>query len=189
MSSMNDNKFVLKGEVKRAYSLKAEPHAIFEYLSDMRILLKHVPNVTKIQLRTRSGRARLFLNLSVLALNINAVLDVEPSYDYDNHIIRLNTPPEPLGTLPLGFVTGTFSANLKVSPKDDGDTRISSHLILGLDASQIDMLSMLSRGLLESTGQVMLQEYVDRITQTYINSLAQDFPRWLRERKEQVATE
>jgi carbon monoxide dehydrogenase subunit G len=189
MSSIDENKLVLKGEVKRAYSLKADPMHIFEYLSDMRILLKHVPNVTRVQLRTKSGRARLFLNITVMAFNVNAVLDVEPTFDPDNHIIRLSTPAEPLGTVPLGHVTGTFTAVLKVSHKDDGDARVSSHLILGFDANQIDMLSNLSRGLLESTGQVMLQDYVDRITQTYINSLAQDFPRWLRERKEQPATE
>jgi carbon monoxide dehydrogenase subunit G len=183
MSSTDENKFVLKGEVKRAYSLKADPMHIFEYLSDMRILLKHVPNVTKVQLRTKSGKARLFLNMTVMAFNINAVLDVEPTFDQDNHIIRLNTPEEPLGTVPLGHITGTFSAILRVNLKDDGDTRISSHLILGFDASQLDIVSSLSRSLLESTGQVMLQDYVDRITQLYINSLAQDFPRWLRERK------
>ena len=177
------SKLILKGEVKRSYSINVEPEPIFEYLSDMHILLTRVPNVTKVQLRKTSGRARVFFTMNVLSTSIDIFMDIEPVIDRENRIITLNTPVEPLGVKPMGYMTGNFNAIIKISPKEEGQTRISSQVALAFDASQMEMLSYFSRDMIQSTGQTLLQEYVDRMSLSYMNKLAEDFPVWHRERK------
>ncbi len=180
----SSSKLILKGEIKRSYSINVEPESIFEYLSDMHILLTKVPNVTKVQLRKTSGRARVFFTMSVMSNSFDIFMDIEPAIDRENLVIRLTTPAEPLGAKPVGYMTGDFTATIKISPKEEGQTRISSQVALAFDANQMELLSYLSRDMIKSTGQQLLQEYVDRMSLSYMNKLAEDFPVWQRARKQ-----
>ena len=183
MQGFDPKKLKLKGEVKKAYSINADTVEIYDYLSDIRMLLQHVPHVTKIQLRQNTHRARLFFNINVLAIPIDAVMDIEPHFNPEERHIQLTNPETSLGAIPGGFVTGNFFADLKIAPKETGHTKITSHLVLGFDAEQIDMLTMFSRSFIENTGQSLLQEYMDKTSMNYITNLVNHFPVWQKARK------
>jgi hypothetical protein len=186
MQKIDLSKLVLKGEVKKNYSINANADLIYEYLSDIRILLKHVPNVTKVQLRPNSGRARLYFNFNILAVSIDAVVDIDPVFNPETRNIQFTNPETPFAPIPSGFVTGTFVADMSVTAKDEGNSRITSQLTLGFDSKQVDMISMFSKNFIQSQGPGLLKDYMERLSLEYINRLADHFSVWQRERKKAV---
>jgi carbon monoxide dehydrogenase subunit G len=177
-----DNRDVLRGEVRKTFNISTKPETIYEYLSDTRNLLTHVPNAHKLQLRKNSGRARLFFNITILGNAVEVVIDVEPVLVETKHNIRLVTPPEPLGSLPPGHLTGKFEADISIEPNDKGGSRVSTLIVLEFAPSQIELLNFLSPAIIRSTGLTLLQEYVSNMSTEYIVRLTQDFPTWLKQR-------
>lgn len=173
---------MLRGEVKRAYNINAQPGVIYEYLSDMRTLLSRVPNAQKLQLRKSSGRARIFFNMNILSYNIDIVIDVEPVREPQNHYLKLIPPPEPLGVIPPGHLTGKFEADIQITPNDKGGSRVITHIALEFDPSEIAILNIVPPSIVKTTGLVLLQDYVNNMSSDYIVRLSQDFPIWLKEK-------
>ncbi|MEI7555977.1 DUF1997 domain-containing protein [Candidatus Chlorohelix sp.] len=184
MSSPDANKFLVRSEVKHAYTINAKADYIFEYLSDIKMLLVNIPNISRIQVRKNSGQARLFCSMPVLAFKMNVVVDVEIRIDSANRTISFFKPTALIDALPHGYIVGTFGANIDIMPKENGDTRIISQVNLGFDSSQIDMFKLLPPIILESAGQRMLQEFVDQTSKNYVSKLVNDFPIWLRQKQQ-----
>jgi hypothetical protein len=176
MPALDSNQFLVKAEVKRLHSIDANTDAVFEYLSDIKMLLVNIPNVTKLQYYKDSGQARLFCSLRVLAVPLQVVVDVEPEVNHQARTIKLAAPAAPLGSIPSGYVAATFSASLTITPKEKTATRVVSHIILGYNIQQIDLLKLFPRTFLETTGQEMLQTFVEQTSANYVKKLTSDFP-------------
>lgn len=56
--------------------------------------------------------------------------------------------------------------------------------MLGFDPTQLEMVKGFPRSLLETPGQLMLQDFVEQTSLNYINKLAQEFPNWQRSLKQ-----
>ncbi len=168
----------LKGQVQRSYTIQAPPEICYEYLSDLKNLLSQVPFVTKIQIGKTSGRARAFFNLAVLALSINAVLDLEPVYDKPALIIRLQNAEQSLGPIPPNHYTCSFQCFIKIAQTERGNSRVTSQLSLGFDGAQMIERGLISRQLLETSGPLLLQQYCERLCDDYILNLMDSFRKW-----------
>jgi hypothetical protein len=184
MFSPDENKFLVRSEARHSYAINAKSDYVFEYLSDIKMLLVNVPHISRVQVRKNSGQARLFCSMPVLAFKMNVVVDVEIRIDSATRTISFFKPNTLIDVLPHGYIVGTFGANIDVMPKESGDTSISSQLILGFDSSQIDMFKLLPPIILESAGQRMLQEFVDQTSKNYVRKLVNDFPVWLRQKQQ-----
>jgi hypothetical protein len=182
MSSWVDNNYLIKSSVKYNYSINAKHADIFEYLSDTTMLLTNVPHVSKIHIYKGKGLARLFCSMPVLTFKLHTVVDIETRVNPQENQISFTRPVSALDKLPSGYIAGTFGANLKVTPKDNGDTGITSTITLGFDSGQFELLKLFPRGFLESAGQKMLQDFVEQTSQNYINKVAGEFPVWLKKR-------
>lgn len=183
MAYFEQGTLVIKGDVRRAYTLQAPVEPVYEYLSNMRNLLSQIPNMRRLQIGTRSGRARLFMTVDAMGMPIDGAIDVEPTYEPENYIIRLKTPAEPLGPVPPRHMSGTFQGYIKVTPNQQNSSRVSSRIVLAFDATQIELLNLLPRPLIEASGPTLLQEYAETLCDQYISNLLRSFRQWLVEHK------
>jgi carbon monoxide dehydrogenase subunit G len=183
MSSPGENEFLIKSAVKYSYAVNGKHEDIFEYLSNIRMLLVNIPYVTRVQLQKNKGLARLYCSMPVLAFKMRVVVDIETNVNYQERLISFYRPANPLDIKPEGYISGTFGANIEIIPKEDGNTRISSGVTLGFDSGQFELLKMFPRSFLESAGEKMLQNFVEQTSQNYVNKIAKDFPRWLKQRE------
>lgn len=174
----------LKGQVQRGYTLGVAPTTAYEYLSDIKTLLAQVPNVSKIQVGKNSGRARAFFNLAVMGFMVDAVLDIEPTYDREQLSIRLKNATEPLGPIPSGYFTGKFNSLIKVVATERGTTRVTSQIALAFDGQQLIERGILNRYVLETSGPALLQQYCERLCDDYIINLLENFRKWLTQRSQ-----
>src|SRR5690349_17494532 len=139
MAYFEEGTLIIKGDVRRAYTIQAPQEQVYEFLSSMRNLLSQVPNTRKLQIGTRSGRARLLLTVEALGVLVDGAVDVEPSYDPENRIIRLKTPAEPLGPLPPRHLSGTFQGFIKDTSGQSNSSHVSSRMVLAFDATQMEL--------------------------------------------------
>lgn len=182
MSIYEADGLLLKGIVQRGYTIQTAPEVAYQYLSDIRTLLSQVPHVSKIQVGKNSGRTRAFFNMTVMAVAMDAVLDIEPIFDSQERIIRLKTAEQPLGPVPPGYVTGTFNALVRVQPLESGFSRVTSKIALAFDGAQLLERGLFSRTIIETTGATLLQEYCERLCDDYIINLLENFRKWRAER-------
>jgi len=171
MSQSDTSRVILKGEISRAYNLNYQPDEVFTYISDLKVLYSNVPYATKIQLRKNSGRARLFCTVNVLGVEARALIDVEPTINQQERTIRMGSPAEPLGPIPPGYMTGTFTSLLRVTSNDKGGTRTAARIALAFDARQVELLNYFSRSFLETAAQPLLQQRVDDLCTDYVVKL------------------
>lgn len=169
---------VLRGQVQRGYTLPATPQECYEYLSDIRTLLSQVPYVTKIQVGKTTGRARAFFNFQILAIGIDAVLDIEPVYDPAQRVIRIKNTVEPLGETPPGYFNGSFNSVIRVVPAERNGARVTSQIVLAFDGNQLLERGLFSRYLLETSGPSLLQQYCERLCDDYVLNLLDNFRKW-----------
>lgn len=178
MTQPNAGSFIIKGEVKRAYNLDYTTDVVFDYVSDFKVLYSNVPYATKIQLRKNSGKARMFCNVEVLGVVAKAVVDVEPIINREARVIRLGPPAEPLGPLPIGYLTGTFTSTLQMLPNEKGGTRATARIALAFDARQVEILNFFSPAFIESAAQPLLQQRLDQLCTDYVVKLIEGYPAW-----------
>jgi carbon monoxide dehydrogenase subunit G len=183
MSYPGEQGLLVKSAVKQNYSINANHDDVFEYLSDTKRLLVNIPYVSRIQLLKSKGLARLYCNMPVLTFKVNSVVDIEAKINHQNRLISFHRPATPIDTRPEGYIVGTFKANIEINPKENGDTKISSTIILGFDSDQFELLKIFPNSFLETAGQKMLQDFVEKTSQNYITKLASDFPKWLKQGK------
>jgi hypothetical protein len=182
MALFEADRLQLKGQVQRSYSIQATPELCYEYLSDIRTLLSQVPHVSKIQVGKVSGKARAYFNMTVMATPLNAVLDIEPAYLPEEHTIQLKNAHEPLGEVPAGYLTGQFNALIKIRPTEKGTSRVFSQITLAFDGHQLIERNLFPRSLIENTGQSLVQEYSERLSDDYILNLLENFRKWVARR-------
>ncbi len=174
---------VIKGDVRRAYNLPAAPPRVYEYLSNIKNLLSQVPNTRKLQIGKNSGRARMYVTVEAMGLPVDGVIDVEPAFDAENLTIRLKTPAEGLGPIPPRHLTGTFQGFIKVAPAEKSGSHVSSRIVLAFDATQVELLNLFPRALIEFNGPAILQQYAEALCDEYTGNLLRSFRKWLVEQK------
>ncbi len=187
MAYFEPGTLIIKGDVRRAYNLQAPVEQVYEYLSNMRNLLSQVPNTQKLQIGKLSGKARMFLSIETFGVMVDGVIDVEPTYDRPNFIIRLKTPAEPIAAIPPRLLNGTFQGYIKVAPHTErGGSKVSSRIVLAFDAAQVEILNLLPRSIIETSGPALLQEYSENLCDEYISNLLRSFRQWQTEQKRQT---
>jgi hypothetical protein len=187
MAYFEQGSLVIRGDVKRAYNLPAKVEEVYEYLSNMRNLLSQIPNTRKLQIGTRTGRSRILVSVMTMGVSVDGVIDVEPTLDPENRIVRLKTPTEPLGPIPPNHLTGNFQGFIKTVSNENGGSHVSSRIVLAFDASQVELLNLFPRSLIEASGPALLQEYAEALCDEYIRNLMRSFREWLTNRRQQLA--
>lgn len=175
---MMSSDMTLRGQVQRGYTIQATPDVCYEYLSDVRTLLTQVPYVEKIQVGKQSGRARAFFSITVMGIAFDAILDMEPVRDPENRVIKIKSAEQPLGPIPPGYFTGLFNSYVKVTPAENGKSRVSSQVILAFDGKQLVQRGLFPASLIEISGSALLQEYCEKLCDEYILNLLENFKKW-----------
>jgi len=183
MASFEPGTLIIKGDVRRAYGLQAPAQEVYDYLSNIKTLLLPLPNTRRLQIGTKSGKARVFTTVQALGVLIDGVIDVEPSFEPEKYTIRLKTPVELLGPLPPGLLSGRFQGFIKVTPTEKG-SQVSSRIVLAFDAAQVELLNLVPRVIIETSGPLVLQEYAENMCDEYIQNLLRNFRRWQAEHLE-----
>ena len=176
--------FILRGETARSYNIQYAPEMVFAYISDFKVLYSNVPYTTKIQLRKNSGRARMFCTVNVLGIEAKALIDVEPQINNVERTIRIGPPAESLGPLPPGYLTGTFTSQLRIAANEKGGTRATARIALAFDTRQVEVLNYFPRSFIENGAQPLLQQRLDDLCTDYVVKLVEGYPNWQANRSE-----